>query len=193
MARNPTVDGITNIAIPDALYGVYMRGHTVAGSLFGIMTEVCGDINLDEMVVSGNVRFNGMCVSETVYLRSMVISGYADFSGIKANNVYLNNTRTSADVDFSNMHALNFFDLSGMRVIGNVYCDDVRIGTLELNRKSPISIDGRLDLSGAVIPVLSISGDGSDSPLRVKSYKINEKTKIPDELMTILSQYKRIE
>ncbi|MEK6868032.1 MAG: hypothetical protein AABX98_04365 [Nanoarchaeota archaeon] len=138
MAENPVVDGITNLAIPNAPCGVYMANHVVPGSLFGVKTNVSGDAYLSGMNVSGDADLSGMIVSKNADLRG------------------------------------------------------IRYTTLHLRRGKPLEIRGTLDLSGASIDHLIVSEDGEEKPLIVGSYKLNDKTNIPDALMELLKQYQKV-
>ncbi len=62
MAKNPFVDGITNLAIPDAAHGVSLKHHQVPGNLFGIEAVVKGDADLRDMQVKGNAYLRDMQV-----------------------------------------------------------------------------------------------------------------------------------
>ncbi|MEK6920533.1 MAG: hypothetical protein AABX82_01515 [Nanoarchaeota archaeon] len=182
MAENPVVDGITNLAIPNAPCGVYMANHVVPGSLFGINTVVSGNAGLSGMNVSGDACLGGMNVSGDAYLSGMNVSG----------NAYLSGMNVSGDAYLSGMNVSGDAYLSGMNVSGDADLSGIRYTTLHLRRGKPLEIRGTLDLSGASIDHLIVSEDGEEKPLIVGSYKLNDKTNIPDALMELLKQYQKV-
>ena len=172
MAKNPFVDGITNLAIPDSLNGVCFADHRVKRSLFGIEAAVLGNADLSGMTVLRNAYLTGMKVSRNANLRGMNVSKDL-YLGMKASEIFLN----------------------GMDISRNAYLDGMNVDILYLSRDTPCNVKGCLDLSNTVIlSIITMTCEEgvTQEQLRVGSYKINNETRIPRELRMLLSQYRRV-
>jgi len=220
MAKNPFVDGVINVAIPDSPNGVYMRCHKIEGDLFGIDAvigeyfnlvgmkvgmeaflegiKVDGDLDVTEMQVSGNGYFNGA-----------EIQGDANFKGIIAGvSLCLSNARFAKDVNLSCAEINEVALIDRVRIGGNLYVDGGKFGCIDLEN-SVVNGDVRFLRSnvrhtGSMLTNTTIKGrlfledavieeEIVCEGLVVGSYSMNSNTRIPDNLRQVLEQYKRVE
>lgn len=87
MARNPFVDGIRNLAIPDCEHGVDLSNHTLEGNLYGIKSKIEGCVNLESMRVKGDVDLRYMQVEGSLNLIRMQVEGDAHLEKIQIRDV----------------------------------------------------------------------------------------------------------
>lgn len=157
MARNPFVDGITNLAIPDSPYGVDLRGHEISGSLYGIESEVAY-LNLSDILVK-----------KRVFMRDMNIKG----------EVALNRAVFYDRTELTNTKIRKFLDISGMYA-KELVLDEIEIGTVLIADKDT-QIDDTLHIKDA-----TIDGYNGPAELKTGGLEVNEHTKIPDNLKKAL-------
>ncbi len=188
MAKNPFVDGITNIAIPDSPYGVDLSGRTIKGNLYGIEAKVGGMLDLRSMNVGGRTVLTKMTVGEAsldyshfggqVLMDSIIVEGSLTLNEVVSNDyIYLEGAvvkhmKISGRSDY-------YIWASGLHVGGSLHLDDARIPFLDASR-SPIVVDDSLFIGGAEIKEFR-------GLIYSRVVVRNNKTKIPDGLKSQLA------
>lgn len=219
MAKNPFVDGVTNIAIPDSPHGVYMVGHKLKGMLYGIESLIGGDLELSEMTVGKDIRFKKMGVEGDLYmhrlkahtaeLEDIQVTGYTSLTEMEARSyLIIMASRFTGNVDLTGAKIHDGFDFTESVVEGKMFLAHGNYGavifrnaeihgdlslegirTREESDFGNLTVKGHLRLGGAVMPEETESYDSEG--LVVGSYSMDKDTRIPDNLRKVLEQYKR--
>ena len=206
MANNPFVDGITNLAIPDSEYGVYMVGHKLAGNLFGRESQIEGAAFLSNMKIGGHVDLVGLCVSELFMMDTRIggnEGGYDNEPEQPHKQKSLN--LTSAKLD-------SYLQLDRLNSAYSVGLTRTQIGAL---RAKQLTTDGDLDLHGARInDLVNLKGvrigtrlvlnnavihrcpeNVLEGAIITHGYTMSDRTQIPDNLRRALETggYQRVD
>lgn len=151
MAKNPVVDGVTNLAIPDAPHGVYMAGHSISGSLFGIETVVGGSVTLSKMKVGGDVDLTRMNVkghAGCAGLTEMMVEGNVSLTGMRVGYARLSEMSIGNMAYFDEMN-VDELTLGGTNVGTHLVLEGTRVRRLLL--QYPVTVRGGIYLQDAVI------------------------------------------
>lgn len=168
MAKNPFVDGIKNLAIPDAPYGVNIANCKISGSLYGIEAvvgksahlervnvgrssnltgmQIEGEGFFEKMQVKGDANFECMSIGENAYFKQMRIGGRALFYGMSVTDI----------ADFTEFYS-NYASFSGIKVRLSAYFSRMIVEEVHFDGAA---FEGDADFDYAHIGKLNTEEDG---------------------------------
>lgn len=148
----------------------------------------CNDLNVNrfvdfknleaELIQGGNIKAND------VILNSLLVSEYADFRYLKASTGDFSNLRSvCGTIDFNNMK-INYANFRGAKSNVDLDLSEAAIDTIEIDN---LKVNRILNLNGTTINKVVCH-----NPIDVEEYAINDKTKIPQEMLDLLKRYSKL-
>ena len=183
-AKNPFVDGITNLAIPDSPDGVFLVNHSLKnGVLLADGSEIGGDIRMNNFRSKG-VKFEGIYVKKDIYANAIMVKEYFIIAQSKLEGgLYIENAKIGeADLDLilegpldlNNSEFHNILKLSNVKTKRGIHLNNTVTNYIELsNIETPV-----LELKNCRILGCQ-SSDFNEDNIQVGSFILDNRTKIP--------------